>query len=72
MKKKNIEIRNATVEDLDQIIDLSARVYVPTPGYKKETIRGQISNHQEGCFVVEVNDKIVAYSASIMLMKILH
>ncbi len=67
MKNKNIEIRNAKKSDIPGIVDLSDRVYAPMPGYKKDTIRGQISNFQEGCFVILINKKIVAYSASLII-----
>lgn len=66
MKKKKIEIRNAKVSDITGINNLVKKVY-KDEGYKRETIRGQISNFQEGCFVILINDVIVAYSASIIV-----
>ncbi len=66
MKKKKVEIRNAKVSDIAGINNLVMKVY-EDEGYKRETIRGQISNFQEGCFVILINEEIVAYSASIIV-----
>ncbi len=66
MKKKSIEMRNATYKDITGINELVKKVY-QDDGYKRETIRGQISNFQEGCFVILLNGEIVAYSASIIV-----
>ena len=54
MKKKKVEIRNAKVSDIAGINNLVMKVY-EDEGYKRETIRGQISNFQEGCFVILIN-----------------
>lgn len=70
MKKKNetLEVRNATTKDIPAIVELVTRCY-PTyfEPYKKETIRGQISNYPEGCFVVFLGEQLVAYSASLLV-----
>ncbi len=63
----HIEVRNANFKDIDAIIELVKKVYKTMPSYKREMIRGQISHFKDGCFVVLVNDKIVAYSASLII-----
>ena len=62
-----LEIRNASFKDVDGIVALVSKVYKHLGGYKKEMIKGHISHFREGVFVVEVNNKIVAYSASILV-----
>lgn len=66
MKKAKIDIRNATTSDIAGIHELVNLIY-GNEGYKKEMIRGQISNYQEGCFVITLDQKIVAYSACIRI-----
>ncbi len=66
-QKKTLEIRNAKVSDIDAINELVKKVYEDMGMYKKEMLRGQISNYPDGCFVVLQNDKIVAYSASLII-----
>ena len=66
--KHKLEIRNALISDIPGILDLVERVYSPVmEGYKKTTVRAQIRNFSEGCFVITHNDQIVAYSASIIV-----
>jgi predicted amidohydrolase/GNAT superfamily N-acetyltransferase len=69
MKKKKalLEVRNAKLEDIDQIIALVKKVYSGMPSYKPEMIRGQITNFPSGCFVAIINDQVVAYSASLII-----
>lgn len=62
-----LEIRNARFEDIPGIIELVEKVYASMGSYKKEMIRGQISNYSEGCFVITIDEKIVAYSASLLM-----
>ncbi|MDP7321158.1 MAG: carbon-nitrogen hydrolase family protein [Bacteriovoracaceae bacterium] len=66
-KNEVLNIRNATVADIDGIIDLVLKVYQEMGTYKKDAILGQITNFQEGCFVVTLNEKIIAYSASLII-----
>ncbi len=66
-KKAPLEIRNASLEDIDEIVELVRRVYVNLGTYKKEMIRGQITNFPSGCFVATLNNQIVAYSASLII-----
>jgi predicted amidohydrolase len=67
MKKTKLDIRTAKVEDITQIKDLIKKVYPVMGTYSEDTIRGQITNYPDGHFVIELNGKIVAYSASIIL-----
>ena len=56
--KSHIELRNATVEDIPEIIELSKKVYQGTGAYIKEMIRGHITNFKEGCFIITIDKKI--------------
>jgi predicted amidohydrolase len=67
MSKRKIELRNATFTDIDGICELVNEVYKELGTYKKETLRGQISNFQEGCFVILVDGVMAAYSASLII-----
>lgn len=62
-----LELRNAKTKDIPQIVELSKRVYQKMGAYKSEMLRGQINNYNEGCFVITMNKKIVAYSASLII-----
>jgi predicted amidohydrolase len=66
-KKSNLELRNAKLSDVDEILELSLKVYDGTgfENYNAPTLKGQISNYKEGCFVILLDNKIVAYSASL-------
>ena len=69
-KKKTtlLDIRNATSSDIPRIALLVEKAYDPRmEGYKKDAIRGQLANFPEGCFVITLNDDIVAYSASLLI-----
>ena len=69
MKKNKAQllVRQARSEDVAEIINLNNKVYPNLPPYPPEMILGQITNYAEGCMVVELNGKLVAYSASIRL-----
>ncbi len=64
--KKNLVIRNAAFKDLKGIQALIKKVYGDWD-YKPDVLRAQIRNFSEGCFVILLNDVIVAYSASIIV-----
>lgn len=66
-EKKKLEIRNATLDDIEGICELSARVYTQMQPYRPDMIRGQIKHYPDGCFVVTNNDKVIAYSASLII-----
>lgn len=67
MSNKILDIRNATPRDIKQITKLLNKIYGEMEGYKIDMIRGQIQHFPEGCFVVFLDDEIVAYSASIIV-----
>ncbi|MAF90463.1 MAG: carbon-nitrogen hydrolase [Bdellovibrionaceae bacterium] len=66
-KKELIELRNAKTKDIPKIEALVKKVYPNIPPYTKEMIRAQISNYADGCFVVFLGEKLVAYSASLLM-----
>lgn len=66
-KSRNIVVRNAHVDDISKIIDLSLKVYPGFKPYRPAVLMGQITNYNEGTFVVEVDGEIVAYSASLRI-----
>ncbi len=66
-EKGRLTLRNANFEDIEGITSLVGRVYPNLGNYSKEMIRGQISHFAEGCFVVLIDDKIIAYSASLII-----
>lgn len=65
--KKIIELRNAEIKDIPEIITVVHQSYGDLGTYKAEMLRGQISQFKEGCFVVVKDGKIIAYSASMIL-----
>ncbi len=69
MKKSNniLEVRSAEIADINDIIAIVSKVYGENDTYKREMVRGHLTNYQKGCFVAELNGKIVAYSASILV-----
>jgi predicted amidohydrolase/ribosomal protein S18 acetylase RimI-like enzyme len=60
--RPKLVVRNATLKDVEQIVDLSARIY-DTP-YAPDILRGQIRNYPEGTFVVLYEDKVIGYCAT--------
>ncbi|MFT6632724.1 MAG: putative amidohydrolase [Bacteriovoracaceae bacterium] len=68
MKSKNIiNVRNANIKEIKDIIKVVDLAYQDLGSYTEDMIRGQITNFSEGCFVVTQNDKIIAYSASLII-----
>ena len=67
--KSSLRIRNATLQDVPAIADLSTRVYQGTGmnGYSQGALIGQINTFPAGQFVITVNDKIVGYCATFMI-----
>lgn len=66
-RNKILTVRNATPKDIGNISKLLNKIYGEMEGYKLDMIRGQIQHFKEGCFVVFLDDQIVAYSASIIM-----
>ena len=65
--KAKLELRNAKTKDIPLIQELVGKVYSEIGGYPKDMLRAQITSYPEGCFVILMGDKIVAYSASILV-----
>ncbi|MDH5324434.1 MAG: GNAT family N-acetyltransferase [Gammaproteobacteria bacterium] len=61
-----LKLRNAQLSDVEQIADLSERVYAGTGmhGYPEGALTGQINNFAQGQFIISVDDKVVAYCAT--------
>lgn len=66
-KRDRIEIKNPQFEDIDGILQLLKKVYPNTGDGYKESLRSQIKHFPQGCFIVYLNNKIVAYSASLIV-----
>lgn len=62
-----LEIRNAEFSDILDIVAVVDKAYKNLGSYSPEKIRGQITNFQDGCFVVTKDKKIIAYSASLII-----
>ncbi|RVT42083.1 carbon-nitrogen hydrolase family protein [Sphingobium algorifonticola] len=67
--RKRLEIRNALPSDVRAIQRLIERVYTGMPGYAQATLRGQINNFPEGCFVALYDNKVVGYCATMRVSK---
>lgn len=67
MDKARLVIRQASPNDVDQILQLVEKAYHGMPPYPREMLLGQINNFPEGHLVALLDDSIVGYSASIRL-----
>ncbi len=65
---KTLDIRNAKLSDIPNLVKLTARAYPEhMGGYAEDILQGQITNFPEGCFVIEDDGRLIGYSASIRL-----
>ncbi|MCB1877288.1 MAG: carbon-nitrogen hydrolase [Chromatiales bacterium] len=64
--KVRLNVRNARVQDVPALADLSTRAYEGTGlyGYTEGALLGQINNFPAGQFVVTIGDKVVGYCAT--------
>lgn len=64
--KTQLRLRNAVLNDVPAICELSRRVYAGTGmhGYSEGAVTGQINIFPEGQFVVTMGDKVVGYCAT--------
>ncbi len=62
-----LEIREATLDDIDAISALVERVYPGMPPYPKDMLRAQVSSYPEGHLIAVFNDQVVGYCATIRL-----
>lgn len=67
IREADIDIRCATVEDIQGIRNLTLRAYPELPSYKEGHIRGHINAFKEGNFVVCFRKKIIGYCASFLV-----
>ncbi|MDX3910829.1 MAG: carbon-nitrogen hydrolase family protein [Sphingobium sp.] len=67
--RKRLEIRNAVPTDVRAIQRLIERAYPGMPGYSPATLRGQINNFPEGCFVALYDNRVVGYCATMRVSK---
>lgn len=67
--KAKLIVRNATIKDVDEIRELSIKVYPDMPPYTKAVLQGQVNNFPDGQFVAEFEGRIVGYCASIRVSK---
>jgi predicted amidohydrolase/ribosomal protein S18 acetylase RimI-like enzyme len=57
-------VRNARVQDVDELIALHARVYPGQAEYTRGMLQGQLTAYPEGQFVVEREGRIVGHAAT--------
>ena len=67
--RKRLEVRTAVPSDVRAILRLIARVYPGLPNYSPATVRGQINNFPDGCFVALYDNKVVGYCATMRVSK---
>lgn len=59
-----LRVRNATVADIPQLVELTARIYTDEWGHSAEMLRGQMARFPEGQFVAEYGERLVGYCAT--------
>jgi predicted amidohydrolase/GNAT superfamily N-acetyltransferase len=68
MTRKNkpalLQVRTATLQDVEAISALVRKVYGKMPAYTPGMLQGQISNFPDGQFLVEYEGEIIGYAAS--------
>jgi predicted amidohydrolase/ribosomal protein S18 acetylase RimI-like enzyme len=64
-KEARLNIREATLNDVDDIVALVARAYPRMAPCRPGMLRGQINSFPGGTWVAEVDDRIVGYCATI-------
>lgn len=65
--RPTLEIRHATLADVDGAVNLSRRVYPEEAPYTRGQISGQISAFPEGTFIAVYEGAIVGYAASTII-----
>jgi len=68
VKKARLIVRNATFNDIPDVIALSSRVYPNMPIYTKKIIKNHISVFPDGQFVAIFDGHIIGYSSSIRIL----
>lgn len=69
MPQKRIVLttRNATIQDVPSIVDLSVRVYGEEGSYTEDMLNGVLNTFPEGQFVAEYNGDIVGFCATFII-----
>lgn len=67
LAKPSLEVRRATLADVDAIAALSRRIYQPQQALNPQMVRGQLNNFPQGQFVAELDGKIVGYCATFII-----
>src|SRR5690606_41502789 len=64
--KNRLYVRNATIQDIPEIEELSERVYQGTGmyGYTAGPLKGQLHHFPEGQFVAVLGERVVGYCAT--------
>ncbi|MEO5830528.1 MAG: GNAT family N-acetyltransferase, partial [Rhodanobacter sp.] len=57
-------LRQAQLDDVPQLAELTSRIYTPEWGHSPEMLRSQQTHFPEGQFVVEYEGRIVGYCAT--------
>ncbi len=65
--RSRLIVRRAKRSDVDQLAELSNRVYDPVPGHSKRSLRAQLNNFPEGQFVAEYDGRIVGHCATFVI-----
>lgn len=63
--KAKLIVRNASVKDIAEIVELAGRVYKDIASYSADQIRAHINNFPDGQFVAVYQDKTVGYCATL-------
>lgn len=67
LSKPKLIVRNATLDDIPAIVELSRAVYGEGNAYNEAMLRGQINNFPDGQFVAEYESKIVGHCATFII-----
>ncbi len=64
ISKPHLQVRLATYEDINNIRDLVARVYINISSYSRDALRSHINHYPKGQLVAEYDGNIVGYCAT--------
>jgi predicted amidohydrolase/ribosomal protein S18 acetylase RimI-like enzyme len=65
--ERKLRLRNLTIEDFDQLVEMQLLCFPGMKPWKKEQIESQLQHFPEGQICLEYEGKIVASAASVML-----
>lgn len=65
--KPKLAVRNATLRDIQAIVDLTNRVYKDGMGLTSDMVRGQLQHFPEGQLVAEFEGNVVGYCATFII-----